>query len=69
MQKLYQKLKKYSLDDAVKFEENDEQFLSLVELWNNLENKNISLFLFFILANSLICYQLSSTGEEYWKEF
>lgn len=69
MQKLYQKLKKYNLDDAIKFEENDLQFIALVNLWNNLENKDISLFLFFILTNSLICYQLSSTGEEYWKEF
>ena len=69
MQKLYEKLKKYNLDDAIKFEEQDEQFLSLVKLWNNIKNKNISIFLFFILINSLICYQLSSTGEEYWQEF
>lgn len=68
MQELYELLKNYNIDDYIKFEENDEQFLALKSLYNNLE-KNKNFFLFYIIANSLICYQLSSTWEKYWKEF
>lgn len=42
-------------------------FLSLKWLYDMLENKDF--FLPLIIANSIICYQLSSTWEKYWEEF
>ena len=68
MDKLYNKLKDYTLDDAIKFEEQDRQFLALKKLYNNkkMSNKN---YLFLIIANSLTCYQLSWKWENYWEEF
>jgi len=58
MQKLYNKLKKYNLDDAIKIEQEDRQFLALKNLYLNkkMTDKN---YLFLIISNSLICYQLS----------
>ena len=66
MQNLYKKLKDYNIEDAVKIEETDRQFIALKKLINNKENKE--LFLVLIIANSLICYQLSWKGEDYWEE-
>ncbi len=65
---LYEKLKKYSLNDAIFFEQKDRQFLALKKL---AENKKISKekYLFLIITNSLICYQLSGKWEDYWEEF
>jgi N-glycosylase/DNA lyase len=58
MEKLYNKLKKYNLEDAIKIEKTDRQFLALEKLYKNkaLDNKN---YLFLIIVNALICYQLS----------
>lgn len=67
MQKIYNLLKKYTLQDALNLEQQDLQYKSLENLFKNLQDKN--LFLWLIIANSIVCYQLSSTGEEYWEEF
>jgi len=80
MQELYKKLKKYSLKDAIQFEEDDRQFLALKKLWNSFtsppnplsfagEGEIRSYYLFLIIANALVCYQLSWKGEDYWEEF
>ena len=68
MQKLYNKLKKYTLTDAVYFEKQDRQFLALKKLYENKKMNN-SNYLFLIIINSLICYQLSWKWENYWEEF
>ncbi len=67
MQKLYNLLKNYTLQNALEMERQDPQYKSLEKLFKNLQDRN--LFLWFIIANSIVCYQLSSTGEEYWEEF
>ena len=67
MQELYDKLKQFSLKDATQIEESDRQFIALKNLYNNIKNKE--LYLALIIANSLICYQLSWKWEEYWEEF
>ena len=51
----------------IKIEENDSQYISLKNLYFNIKNKDF--YLSLILANSIICYQLSSTWEKYWEEF
>jgi len=58
MQNLYNKLNKYTLDNAIEIERRDRQFLALEKLYKNkiLDDK---IYLFLIIANSLICYQLS----------
>ncbi len=67
MQELYNKLKKYSINDVIKIEESDRQYIALKELFKNIKNKET--YLFLILANAIICYQLSWKGEDYWEEF
>lgn len=78
MQKLYDKLKKYSIDDAIKIEESDRQYIALKKMGNYFkEFFNISswkkdynnIYLSLVLGNSIICYQLSWKGEDYWEEF
>lgn len=69
MEKLYEKLKIYNLNDAIKFEQEDRQFIALKNLWNTLNYKIINDYLSFIIVNSLICYQLSWKWEDYWEEF
>jgi len=64
---LYNKLNKYNLSDAIDFEKKDLQFVSLNNLYKNLNDKDI--FFWLILLNSIVCYQLSSTWEKYWSEF
>lgn len=68
MKTFYDKLKKYSLDDAMGFEQSDRQFLALQKLYKNklFSDEN---YLFFSIANALVCYQLSGKGEDYWEEF
>lgn len=71
----FEKLKKYNLDDAIKFEENDRQFLALKNLWENIEKQDgkneekIYFYLSLVLWNSIVCYQLSGKWEDYWEEF
>lgn len=67
MEKLYSILKDYHLEDALKAEADDRVFIALEWLYEKLSNKDF--FLPLIIANSLICYQLSSAWEEYWEEF
>jgi len=70
MEELYKKLKKYNLEDALSFESKDRQFLALKKLWNDLtsppnplsfvgEGEIMNNYLFLIIANAIICYQLS----------
>jgi len=67
MKELYNKLKKYSINDAVKIEESDRQYKALKNLYEDVDEKNI--YLALIVSNSLICYQLSWKWEDYWEEF
>lgn len=67
MQKLLEKIKNISIEDAIKIEESDLQFFALKKLFENIKNKDA--YLSLIIANSIICYQLSSTWEKYWEEF
>lgn len=72
MQKLYKKLEKYNLKDAINFEEKDRQFLALKDLWEKIwssENEKNNFYLSLIIANSIVCYQLSGKWENYWEEF
>lgn len=67
MIKLYNLLKEYTIDDAISLENNDPQYKALDNLHNSIIDKKQ--FFSLILVNSLLTYQLSSTGEEYWEEF
>jgi len=57
MQELYNRLKHFSLNDAILIEESDRQFIALKKFCENIENKDE--YLALIIANSIICYQLS----------
>ncbi len=65
---LYRKLKDYTLKDAILFEEKDKQFLALKKMYK-IKRIPDNLYLFLIIANALISFQLSWTGENYWIEF
>ena len=67
MQELIKKINNITLKDSIKIEESDRQFISLKNLYFNIKNKDF--YLPLIIANSLICYQLSSKWEDYWEEF
>jgi DNA-(apurinic or apyrimidinic site) lyase len=56
------------LDDVIKLEFEDRQFLALKNLF---ENKKFGdkLYLLLIVLNALVSYQLSWTWEKYWQEF
>ena len=81
MQKLLEKIKDISINDAVKIEESDLQFFALKELYEKLNPPTLSdiplkkgkqsndIYLSLVVANSIICYQLSSSWEKYWEEF
>jgi N-glycosylase/DNA lyase len=58
MQNLYNKLKEYTIKDAIFFEEKDKQFIALRKLYEN-KKMNDQNYLFLIISNSLVCYQLS----------
>lgn len=48
----------------------DKQFIVLNNLWQKIKNKNHENdYLFLIIQNSLISYQLSWSGENRWEEF
>lgn len=40
---LFKKLEKYTLQDAINFEQNDRQFLALKKLWENIRSRSILL--------------------------
>jgi len=67
MQELYNKLQWFDLNYAIKLEETDRQFIALKSLIEKNQNKEEVLAL--VVANSIICYQLSGTWENYWEEF
>lgn len=67
MEKLAKIIWNVSIDDAKKEELKDSQFISLKKLFENIKNKDI--YLFLVLANALVCYQLSGKWEAYWEEF
>lgn len=67
MNELYEIMKNYSINDAIEQEKNDLQFIALKELFENIKNKEV--YLFLVLSNALITYQLSGKWEAYWKEF
>ncbi len=65
---LYEKLKSYSFKDAISTEQKDEQFIALKDLYLS-KIINDEKYLFIIIANAIVCYQLSGEGEQYWQEF
>ncbi len=67
MQKLLEKLNWNNIETAIQQENNDFQFLSLKKLYTNIGNKEI--YLFLVMANALVTYQLSGKWEAYWEEF
>jgi len=58
---------KYTLENVQELESQDPMYKALATLFEKLWNKEM--FLPLIVANALVCYQLSSTSEEYWDEF
>jgi len=61
-------LSKFSIEEILYFEENyDLQYKYLRFLYKNI--KNHDLFLKLIVINSLLAFQLSYKGEEFWKIF
>jgi len=61
-------LKELTIEDVRFIEENlDEQYKALNYLYRSINNKKS--FPFLVLLNSLVSYQLSTKGEDYWWEF
>ncbi|EKE29367.1 MAG: hypothetical protein ACD_2C00184G0004 [uncultured bacterium (gcode 4)] len=67
MNELVWLLSKYDLNDAIRIEESDRQFFAIKKICETIWNSPY--YFAMIMANSLLSYQLSSTGEEYWEEF
>lgn len=67
MEILYNKLKNYSLNDILKVEQSDRQFIALKKLSYCFDDND--LYLVLIICNSIVCYQLSGKWEDYWEEF
>ena len=67
MKNLFNKLQKYSIQDALNIEQSDRQYIALRKLFENIQDRQI--YLSIILANSIVCYQLSWKWEDYWEEF
>jgi len=67
MDELISILSKYSLEDAIEIEQSDRQFLAIRKIHDKIWDSPY--YYPLIIANSLVGYQLSSTGEEYWEEF
>jgi len=67
MKNLLKKLEKYNIEEAIKIESSDRQFIAIKKLVESYEDKNTVLSL--VIANSIICYQLSWKWENYWEEF
>lgn len=66
-QKLIEILSKYSIEDIIKIEENDRQYIAISKI--NKAIKNNEYYFISVLANAIVWYQLSWTWEEYWEEF
>ena len=68
MEELINKLQKYNVKKIIEsIENNERQYIAIKNLYFNLKNKDF--YLFVILINSLVCYQLSWKWEDYWEEF
>ena len=68
IEKLKEILSELGLECARTIEEKvDLQFSALEDLHRNLNNDE--LFIKLVLANAIVSYQLSATGEEWWWEF
>ena len=68
LEQLIKAIKKLDITSVLDFEENyDEQYKALKELYKELPSKNK--FCVLVTFNALISYQLTGTGEQYWKEF
>ncbi|BFI73887.1 N-glycosylase/DNA lyase [Nanoarchaeota archaeon] len=65
---LYNILSKFTIEEILYYEENyDKQYIYLKKLYENIKDKN--LFLKLIIINSLLAFQLSYKGEDFWKIF
>lgn len=68
-------ISEYWLEDVLVIEESDRQFLALKESRNQIKNKywnekiNQNLFLFLVLQNSIVSYQIAWSGENRREEF
>ncbi|MFZ2150997.1 MAG: N-glycosylase/DNA lyase [Candidatus Absconditicoccaceae bacterium] len=68
-------ISKFSLKDIIYLESQDLQFLSLQNAWKNISEKSTNkitdqnLFLFLILQNGLVSYQIAGSGENRREEF
>lgn len=68
-------ISQFSFEEILKIEESDRQFLALKKSWNQIKNKywnekiNQNLFLFLILQNSIVSYQIAGSGENRREEF
>ncbi len=75
MDKLERYISKFDIEKVKNLEQTkDKQFVALLEVWKYINIKDRSadikaLFLFLIVQNALIWYQLSWTGEDWWCEF
>lgn len=67
MKKLLDKIWYYSLDDVINIEQSDLQYKSLQKLNSFYSDKAI--YFALVLCNSIVCYQLSWSWEDYWEEF
>ncbi len=68
MDRLYQLIKRFNIEDAIKIEFEDKQFLALKKLYDNKKFSD-EIYLFLIILNSIVSYQLSWKGEDRWEEF
>lgn len=66
MEKILKLLENHSNKTSIEIQKKDFQYQSLEFLNNNFKDDKIY---DLVLANSIICYQLSSTWEAYWEEF
>lgn len=65
--RLLEVLKDFSLEDALKIEELDKQYLYLKNLYEKIKDANI--FLKISVINALLAYQLVYKAEDFWKKF
>ena len=66
--RLYNLLKDYNIYDAIQIEDKDQQYLALYDLYKNKKFDDVY-YLFLIIINSLISFQLSGKWEKWWWEF
>ncbi|MCT4616846.1 MAG: N-glycosylase/DNA lyase [Candidatus Gracilibacteria bacterium] len=69
MQELLNKFKNISLEDIIALENSDRQFIAIKNIYEKNKNISINNYLSLVIANALLAYQLSGTGEDYWEEF